>query len=305
MSHADLEQRELERAALAAGTVELRQSTSPSEAVRGRHSQRSSFSLYVALAWLALLVFGSIVAPLLPLEDYDAFTSLDRNTAPGLHLDEPLGTDATGRSVLSRIVYGARQSLLVGTVSVGIATLVGSLVGMVAGFRKGVTDRVIIVVLDTLLAFPPLVLLLAIAAVGGRDLVTLTGALAVVLVAPIARFVRSQTLVWVDREFVLAGRLMGASSLRLMTREIFPNIVSTLSSVVFLYVALVIVAEGTLSFLGLGIPPPSPSWGGMVSDGRTWLQAAPHLVLVPSTVLLLTVLSFRRVGGHFTSEATP
>jgi len=198
--------------------------------------------------------------------------------------------------VLSRLIYGARQSLQVGLVSVALAAFVGSVIGLTAGYLRGRVDEAIGVLLDTLLAIPALVLLLAIAAIGSRNVTTLIVGLSILLIAPFARLVRAGTMAHADREFVMAARAMGSTRRRIMFREILPNVVPGVVSVVFLYAASVIVAEGTLSFLGLGIPPPTPSWGGMINDGRQFIKQSPSLVFVPSAVLLLTVLSLRRVG---------
>jgi peptide/nickel transport system permease protein len=223
-------------------------------------------------------------------------TSLPPRTGIGWRLDEPLGTDAFGRSELSRLIYGARESLSIGIVSVGISACVGSLVGLFGGYLRGWVDEAITVVVDFILSVPPLVLLLAIASIGARSASTLIVGLALVGVGPFARLVRSTTLALADREFVLAARAMGASNLRITLREILPNVLPGIVSVVFLFMAAVIVAEGSLSFLGLGVPPPAPSWGGMVNDGLQWMNSSPQLVLLPSACLLFTVLAFRAVG---------
>jgi peptide/nickel transport system permease protein len=260
---------------------------------RGRLGRR--IGLWTSIAWIALLVFVALFADLLPLHPYDRFTDLPSRTAPGWR-GEFLGTDSLRRSVLSRLIYGARQSLQVGLVSVALAAFVGSVIGLTAGYLRGRVDEAIGVLLDTLLAIPALVLLLAIAAIGSRNVTTLIVGLSILLIAPFARLVRAGTVAHADREFVMAARAMGSTRRRIMFREILPNVVPGVVSVVFLYAASVIVAEGTLSFLGLGIPPPTPSWGGMINDGRQFIKQSPSLVFVPSAVLLLTVLSLRRVG---------
>lgn len=273
-------------AGLAEPMVEVRE--------RGRLGRR--VGLWTSVLWLALMVFVAVFADILPLHPYDRFTDLPSRTSPGWRLPEFLGTDSLGRSVLSRLVYGARQSLQVGLISVALAAVVGSVVGLTAGYLRGRVDEAIGIVLDTLLAIPALVLLLAIAAIGSRNVTTLVIGLSILLTAPFARLVRASTVAYADREFVMAARAMGATRRRIMFREILPNVVPGVVSVVFLYAASIIVAEGTLSFLGLGIPPPSPSWGGMINDGRQFINQAPALVFVPSAVLLVTVLALRRVG---------
>lgn len=261
---------------------------------RGRLSRR--VGLWTSISWIVLMVFVAVFADFLPLHPYDRFTDLSSRTNPGWRLPEFLGTDSVGRSVLSRLVYGSRQSLQVGLISVALAATAGSIIGLTAGYLRGKVDEAIGIVLDTLLAIPALVLLLAIAAIGSRNVTTLIIGLSILLTAPFARLVRASTVALADREFVMAARSMGATRRRIIFREILPNVVPGVVSVVFLYAATIIVAEGTLSFLGLGIPPPSPSWGGMINDGRQFINQSPALVFIPSAALLLTVLSLRRVG---------
>jgi peptide/nickel transport system permease protein len=264
--------------------------------VHARGGLARRIGLWGAISWVGLVVFVALFADLLPLHPYDQFTDLSSRTPPGWRAPEFLGTDSLGRSVLSRLMYGARQSLQVALISVAFATAAGSLLGLTAGYLRGKVGEVIGVVLDALLAIPALVLLLAIAAIGSRNVTTTIIGLSILLTAPFARLVRASTIALADREFVMAARAMGATRRRIMFREILPNVVPGVVSVVFLYAASIIVAEGTLSFLGLGIPPPNPSWGGMVNDGRRFINESPALVFIPSAVLLLTVLSLRRVG---------
>lgn len=261
-----------------------------------RRRRQGRVGLWLAVGWVVVIVTAALLADVLPLRAYDEFTSQRPGTGPGLRWPEPLGSDAVGRSVLSRLVHGARQSLQISLVSVAVAVSVGSLLGLLAGYLRGRIDAVLAVVFDSLLAFPPLVLLLAISAMGARSQATLIVGLALLAVAPFARLVRANTLALAEREFVLAARAMGATRRRIMFLEIFPNVVPALVSVVFLFVAGVMVFEGSLSFLGLGVPPPHPSWGGMVNEGRAFLNQDPALVLVPAGVLLVTVMSFRRIG---------
>lgn len=273
-------------------------SGAPTSPVASRPKRRIQIGLWLAITWLTVLTLAAVLADLLPLHDYDRFTDLPSRTAPGWRWPEFLGTDSLGRSVLSRLVYGARQSLQVGLLSVGIAAVAGSLIGLAAGYLRGKVDELIGIVLDALLAIPALVLLLAIAAIGSRNVTTLIIGLAIFLTAPFARLVRASTMSLADREFIDAARAMGATRRRIMFRELLPSVIPGVISVVFLYAATVIVAEGTLSFLGLGIPPPKPSWGGMINDGRQFIEQSPAVVFVPSAAVLITVLSLRRVGEH-------
>jgi peptide/nickel transport system permease protein len=254
--------------------------------------------LWIAVGWIGLVAFVAIFANLLPVKPYQAIVNgLRVRSAPGLRADF-LGTDVVGRSVLSRVVYGARQSMLVAILSVGIAMAAGLVIGIAAGFFRGKLDEGIGVVLDAVLAIPALVLLLAFAAVGKRDLTTLIAGLAIVGTPSFARLARAATLSLTERDYVTAARVMGASDLRIMVRELLPEVVLRLSSFAFLFMAYVMVAEGTLSFLGLGIPPPSPSWGGMINDARPYLQTQSYLVWIPAACLFFTVVAFTVVGDH-------
>lgn len=265
---------------------------------------RSRLWLWLSLGWLGLVVGAAALADLLPLHPSSAFTDVAPRTPPGLRLPEALGTDHIGRSILSRLVYGARQSLMVSVVTTAIATTVGTLIGLAAGYLRGPVDAAVRLLLDFMLAFPPLVLLLAIAAVAPRTTLTVVVSLSVITIAPFARLVRAKALELAAREMVMAARIMGAGRLRIMFREVLPNVVPTVLSVVFLFMASVMVAEGSLSFLGLGVPPPVPSWGGMVNDGRGVLTTAPHLVFVPSICFVLTILSLRALGARLSARLT-
>jgi peptide/nickel transport system permease protein len=261
--------------------------------------RRGRIAFVLACAWLSAIGFCAIFANVLPISRPDVtLSSVAPMTAPRLSFVEPLGTDDLGRSVASRLIFGARESLIVGVVSVAIAMVAGLAIGMVGGFLKGRTDVVVRVILDSMLSIPALVTLLAIAGVGKRSLATVVIALSVVFTPTFARLARAQTLARADRDFVTAARAMGAGKGRILIRELLPQVVLQVSSYAFLLMALAIVAEGSLSYLGVGIPPPAPSWGGMVNEGRPFLQTQPFLVFVPATCLVLTVVSFTIVGDR-------
>jgi peptide/nickel transport system permease protein len=252
---------------------------------------------WIAVTWIGLVVFVSIFASVLPLKGYDAIVKLPPKTAPGLR-GEFLGTDVIGRSVLSRLVFGARDSMLISVIAVGIAMAAGLVIGIVAGFRRGAVDEVLGVVIDAVLSLPALVLLLALASVRPRSSTALVIGLGIVGTPAFARLARAATLSLVDRNFVIASRVMGASQLRLMVREILPSVILRVSSFAFLLMAFFIVAEGSLSYLGLGIPPPHPSWGGMITDGRPYLETKAYLVFIPAACMFFTVFAFTVVGDR-------
>jgi peptide/nickel transport system permease protein len=249
-----------------------------------------------AVAWLVLIGGLAITADWLRLLHPYNLPVGDPRVGPGFRLDEPLGTDYIGRSQLSRVIYGARVSLAVGLVSVGVGMLAGGLLGMIAGYVRGAVDAVIGIATDAVLAFPPLVLLLALTGVLTQSLRTLIIALSVLSIPSFARLARANTLVFAQRDFVLAARALGARHVRILLREILPNVVLPVGSYAFLIVAAIMVAEGSLSFLGLGIPPPAPSWGGMIASGKDFLSDYPWEVFVPAAPLLLTVLAFNMIG---------
>lgn len=260
-------------------------------------------ALWSAVGWLAFIIAAAVLADVLPLTRYDGFAGgFAPSTPPGLRWPEPLGTDYLGRSMLSRIVFGARVSLLIAAASVVIGSSLGVAVGLASGYLRGKVDTVTSVMLDVVLAFPPLVLLLTIAAIGGRNTGTIVGMLAALVVPGMARLVRARTISVAEREFVLAARGMGAGPLRIMVREILPHVLPLVLALAFLMTGVMMIAEGGLSFLGLGVPPPRPTWGGIISDGRAYFQGSPHLIFVPSACLVATVLAFRTVGFRLGSR---
>ena len=248
-----------------------------------------------AAAWLALVCGLALVADRLPLHAYFLPVGAPR-VAPGLHWPEPLGTDYLGRSMLSRVIYGGRVSLTVGIGAVAIGMVGGGLIGILAGYFRGWVESLTNIVIDAALAFPPLVLLLAITGIMTQSLRTLVIALSILSIPSFARLARANTLVFARREFVLAAHAIGATDLRIIVREILPNVIFPIASYSFVIVAAIMVAEGSLSYLGLGIPPPQPSWGGMIAAGQPFIATAPTVVFVPAGALLLTVLSFNVIG---------
>ena len=261
-----------------------------------RYGMRFKLGLIVAFAWVGLVLFCAIFAAFLPIEEWEKADIPNRLMRPGLRWPEPLGRTANGYSELTHVIYGARASLLIGFVAVIVGILIGVLAGLVAGWYGKTLDHSVGIITNTILAFPPLILLLSIVAVYGSSIRTLALALAVLSIPTYTRLMRAQTLSTRQREFVLAARAMGASNRRQMWREILPNSIIPVASYSFLVIGAVIVAEGSLSYLGVGVPPPKPSWGGMIADGQIKLKTDPHLVFVPATVLFLTVLSFNRIG---------
>lgn len=255
---------------------------------------------WLALGWLVLVVGSSLLSGLLPLaEAGDASKTLDVPALqrPDLLSGHPLGTNAYGLDLLARLVEGARVSLLISIGGVLLGIAVGGAIGLLAGYVRGPFDSLVRVVSDTVLAFPPLIFLLAIATVAPRTALTFVVAFGFLLVPLNIRLARGNTLSLLHREFVLTAESLGASPARIMLRELLPNVVLPSLSYGLVLIPLMIVTEAALSFLGLGIPPPRPSWGNMIAEGRAGASVAnPHLVLVPGVVLVLTVLALNVIA---------
>jgi peptide/nickel transport system permease protein len=261
---------------------------------------------WLSLFWLAALTFTAIFAGLLPLAEYKDTTktiSVPGNATPNLLSKHPLGTNNFSLDLLSRCIYGARVSLLTVTLAVGISMIIGGTIGMFAGYFRGWLDVVTGVFTDAILSFPPLILLVALAAVLGQPKTVQAAvlkngiALAIVGIPTMVRLSRANTLVFAQREFVLASRSMGAKGSRIIFRELMPNVILPIISYAFIIVAVLIVAEGSLAFLGLGLQQPQPTWGNMIAEGGlTVLREHPHIPLVPGIFMFLTVFSFNRVG---------
>ncbi|MGO1543637.1 MAG: ABC transporter permease [Gulosibacter sp.] len=255
------------------------------------------FLVWFSYAWIGVIVFLALFAQILPFPEHDAIAGPIRQ-APSFSgpIELWLGTDAVGRSMLSRIVYGAQVSLVVGVAAASIGVTVGILLGLVAGYFRGFADSLITLIADVLLSIPVLVLLLAVTAIYSPSIWVLLTGLAVASVPTFTRLTRANTMAWASRDFVRAAKNMGASNIRILLREILPNVVPSIAAYLPLVIAALIVAEGSLSFLGLGVPPPTPSWGGMINAGAQVMRNEAYMVLVPAITLFLTVFSLNQAG---------
>jgi len=216
------------------------------------------------------------------------------------------GTDELGRDILSRLIYGSRISMLVGSCVVAVSLFLGLIVGSVAGYYGGRIDRFVnIVVMNAFLSFPGILLAIAFVAFRGPGIFNLVLALSLGGWVGYARLVRAQVLAAREREYVEAARALGASDLRVITRHILPNIIQPVIVQAAIGMAGAILAEATMSFLGLGVPPPTASWGAMLNDGRAHLFDAPHLVLFPALAVMLAVLSFNFIGDALRDVLDP
>lgn len=248
-----------------------------------------SAAIAIPAAILALIVVSAIVGPFfLPDPDANALRESGLGLgAPG-HL---LGTDGLGRDVMSRALHGARISLFVGVVAVAVCMLVGGALGVVAGYRGGLTDTLVMRVMDMILAFPALVLALTISTYLGPSIRNVIIAVAFSRIPAYARLARAVTVSLREREFVWGSKLLGARDISIMVRHIVPNLVSPMLAYGLLGVGIAIIIEASLSFLGLGVRPPQASWGIMISEGRADLERSPHIALVPGAMLFATILS--------------
>ncbi|WP_380674985.1 ABC transporter permease [Salinigranum sp. GCM10025319] len=217
----------------------------------------------------------------------------------------PFGTDSLGRDVLARTVYGAKVSIQVALTAVVVAAAVGSPLGVVAGYAGGTVETLLMRVVDVLLGFPALVLAIGLVAALGFSLTNVIIALGVVYVPQFARIARSSALSVSEEAYVDAARAMGYSRTHIVFREVLPNSVSPLLVQASLLMAFAIIAEASLSFLGLGVQPPTPTWGGMVSAGSGYLTSAPWISLFPGLAILLSVLGFNLVGDGLRDALDP
>jgi len=266
----------------------------------GRVAQRTRRLVAAGAGFVLLLALVAAAAPWLAPHDPVRQSLRGRLAAPTLEGADgrahPLGTDHLGRDVLSRTLYGARVSLLVGFAAVAVGSLVGGALGILAGYRGGWTDSVVMTVADAQLAFPFVLLAIGIIGVLGPSFPTLVAVIGLSGWVDYARVLRSQVLVLRSREFVDAILALGGAVPRIVARHILPNVLSTLVVIATLQLARAIVLEATLSFLGLGIQPPTPSWGGMIQEGREYLDSAWWISIFPGCLLLLTSLVVSRSG---------
>jgi peptide/nickel transport system permease protein len=250
--------------------------------------------LYAGTAILLLLTAAALFAPVIA--PYDPLgQNLDQDLIP--HSSEHwLGTDKLGRDILSRIIYGGRISLLVGITTVAFSLAIGIVIGSLSGYFGGWIDQMLMRLVDILMAFPGILLAIAFTAVLGPGLDHVILALCLIGWTSYARLVRGEILSLRERDFIQAARSLGCRPKRIILRHLLPNLLPPLLIQSTFGIAAAIVAEGSLSFLGLGVEPPTPSWGAMLNDGRQFLLVAPHLTTYPGLGLMITVLALNLIG---------
>jgi peptide/nickel transport system permease protein len=261
------------------------------------------FAFWISVIWLVLVIGAALLAPFLAIKAPEAKFNITGERPPyapsGKHW---FGTDQDGRDMFSRTIYGARTSLAVGFAAIAFGLLVGGSLGIIAGYFRGKVDRVISFCFLALLSFPALVLAILIVALVGPSLFTIAFTIGVLAVAPVGRVARATTISFADREFVLAAKSLGASNGRIIIRELLPNVLIPMGAFALLGVAIAIVAEGSLAFLGLSVPK-GPTWGKIIltAAGTRDLKNAPYMALFPIGVLFLTVLSLNMAGDRLRS----
>ena len=283
----------------------------PSERESAHRAQRSDARrrflrnrlAVVGLVIVAVLLLTALCAPLLAPYDPGLQNLPAKRTAPGTVFW--LGADEFGRDILSRIIYGSRVALLVGTVSVGIALALGLLSGIIAGFVGGFVDTLISRAIEILLAFPYLLLAIAVVSALGPGVLNTTLAVGIWAMPAFTRIVRASVLSLRDMDYVQAARAMGTPTWAILARHLLPNFLPTLIVYSTLYMANAILVEAALSFLGLGVQPPTASWGLMVATGRDFLLLAPHIATIPGLAIMLAVLGFNLLGDGLRDALDP
>lgn len=283
---------------------QLNRRTVASSVITFRAAARRRPLAATGIVLVVIFIIFALLAPWIAPQDPAEISLPNRLASPSLlHW---CGTDELGRDILSRLIYGARISMLVGTSVVAASLFLGLVIGSIAGYYGGRTDRFInVVVMNAFLSFPGILLAIAFVAFRGPGILNLILALSLGGWVGYARLVRAQVLATRDKEFVEAARALGASDARVIVRHILPNIIQPVVVQGAVGMAGAILAEATMSFLGLGVPPPTASWGSMLNDGRAHLFDAPHVVLFPALAVMLAVLSFNFIGDALRDYLDP
>lgn len=275
----------------------------------GRHARHLGGMPLGAAVIMCLVLLIAVFAPLLTPYDPVRGTLIDNLLPPfwvhGGSWRHPLGTDMLGRDVFSRLVYGARASVTVALIAICVAGTVGTIIGVVGGYLGGWADILVMRIVDLMLSMPLLLMAFVFAFVWGPSFTNVIIVLVLFLWAQYARQVRGEVLSVRERDFVSLARVAGASRIRIMLRHIFPNVVNTLIVLAMLQVGRVILLEASLSFLGVGLPPPQPAWGLMVADGRGMLHSAWWISVAPGVAIILTIISLNLFGDWLRDVLDP
>lgn len=285
-------------------------STAIEDAAPRRSTLGTLFQVFNAnkTSWVGLIVFAAIVLMALLAPWISPYDPIDQNII--LRLNPPsaehwFGTDAYGRDVLSRIIWGARISLVVSVASIGIAVIVGGAIGLVSGYIGGRFDLLMMQAMDVLLSFPSLIMGLVVVALLGPELENLIFAIALTAIAPFARIARAPTISVKERQFVEAGRALGFSHARIVFVHILPNVAGEVLVLASLWLATAVRVEASLSFIGLGVKPPTATWGGMIRDGFENILDAPWLSIYPGLAILALVFALNMLGDGLRDATDP
>jgi peptide/nickel transport system permease protein len=253
--------------------------------------------------FIVIITLAAVAAPILPVRDPTEQSVIRRLKPPSA--ESVFGTDRLGRDILSRVLWGAQMSLIVGIGVVAVSALFGTLIGLVSGYFRGAISDLLLRLVDILLAFPPLILAMVMVTVLGSSVQTVVVAISMGVIPRFARVARATILAIREREYVLASRALGASTPRIMLRHVLLNAVDPLIVLTTLLVPTAILTEAMLSFLGLGITEPTPTWGNMINNGRLVLREAPWLTIFPSAAIVLTVIAFNLLGDAIRDALDP
>jgi peptide/nickel transport system permease protein len=262
-------------------------------------NKTSWIGLVILLLMVAIALLAPLLAPYNPVEQH----ILDRLKPPSSQY--LLGTDHYGRDILSRVVWGSRISLIIGVSSILLGMVVGGAFGLIAGYKGGLTDNIIMRVMDVFMSFPTLIMGLLIVAVLGASMFNLIVAIALTVVPRFARIARAPTVTVKQRDFVEASRAMGFSDMRIMAVHILPNIMGEIMVMASLWIATAVRIEASLSFIGLGVKPPTATWGGMIREGFGFILDAPWMSIYPGAVILITVFAFNMLGDGLRDALDP
>ncbi len=285
-------------------TVEAIKKPRPSLLARAVAFSRQKPLGAISAVIIVLFILGAVLAPLIT--PYDPLKTNLPQLLKSPSWRHPFGTDELGRDLLTRIIYGGRVSLYVGFLSVLIGTTIGAVLGLVSGYWQGTADMLIQRVIDTIMAFPSLILALALTSILHRSTNSTLVVIGIVIIPSAARVVRGATMTAKQNVYVEAARAIGCSNLRVLVRHILPNVVAPIIVVASVFLGSAIIVEASLSFLGVGVPPPTPSWGSMLSGpGRSKLEVAPWLMLFPALALSAAIFAFNLLGDALRDVLDP
>ncbi|MEZ4605312.1 MAG: ABC transporter permease [Deinococcales bacterium] len=267
---------------------------------RFRRNRIALVGLVIIVLLTLVAIFADLLAPYDPINDI--FRGM-RGGAPTW--EHPFGYDHVGRDLLSRVIYGSRIALLVGLSSSAIAVFIGVIIGAVAGYFGGWVDEVLSLITDSLMAFPLIALLIVLAAVLGPSLSTTITVIGATVWARYARVVRAEVMSLRERDFVVAAKALGAFDARIIFKHVIPNVLSSVIVLASLQIGSIIILESALSFLGLGVRPPTPTWGGILADGRAFILRYPHICIFPGLMIVITVLAFNFLGDGLRDALDP